>query len=232
VLTTGFNVRDIDFLVLLRATKSPVLYVQILGRALRTADGKTDALIADFTDTIATLGPVDEIKGRVKVGGRKGQAPTKICPNCGNPNPASAIECIEGCGHVFPPPERITHGSEASAAPVLSSQKESMFKVVPVDDVRYKLHQKEDKPDSLRVEYYSGVMRVASEWVCLSHDGYPRKKAESWWRQRATIDAIPSSTSDALEWLNYSNAILRKPTALTVSKEKYSSILSYDWTPQ
>jgi len=232
VLTTGFNVRDIDFLVLLRATKSPVLYVQILGRALRTADGKTDALIADFTDTIATLGPVDEIKGRVPSGGKKGVAPTKICPNCGNPNPASATECVEGCGHVFPPPERITHGTEASAAAVLSTQKETMFKVVPVDRVAYKLHQKEDKPDSLRVEYYSGVMRVASEWVCLSHQGFPRKKAESWWRQRATIDATPSSTSDALEWLNYSEAILRKPTALTVSKEKYPSILSYDWTPQ
>ena len=229
VLTTGFNVRDIDFLVLLRATKSPVLYVQILGRALRTADGKADALIADFTDTIATLGPVDAIKGRVPTGGRKGEAPTKLCPNCGNPNPASATQCVE-CGHEFPPPERITHGAHASAAAVLSSQRETMFETIDVDDVRYRLHAKQGSPDSLRVEYYDGLLRVASEWVCLSHEGFARKKAEQWWRTRSTIDAIPQTTTDALEWLDYSTAILRKPAAVIVNKaSKYPTIVSYQW---
>ena len=42
VLTTGFDVPEIDFIALLRATKSPVLYVQIAGRGMRLADGKTD----------------------------------------------------------------------------------------------------------------------------------------------------------------------------------------------
>jgi len=229
VLTTGFNVRDIDFLVLLRATKSPVLYVQILGRALRTADGKADALIADFTDTIATLGPVDAIKGRVPTGGRKGEAPTKLCPECGNPNPASATQCVE-CGFQFPPPERITHGTQASAAAVLSGQKEEMFTTVPVDDVRYRLHRKEGSPTSLRVEYYSGMLCQASEWVCMSHSGYARKKAEGWWRVRSTIDAIPPSAEDAIEWLQYSDAVLRKPAAIIVNKAaKYPAIVSYQW---
>ena len=229
VLTTGFNVKDIDFLVLLRATKSPVLYVQILGRALRTASGKTDALIADFTDTIATLGPVDSIKGRVPTGGRKGEAPTKLCPECGNPNPASAKECID-CGFLFPEPERIKHGVTASAAAVLSSQKETMFDTVPVTEVRYRLHKKEGSPTSLRVEYYDGLIRQASEWVCLSHSGYARVKAESWWRTRSTIDAIPGSADEALDWLEYSDAVLRKPAAIIINKaSKYPSVVSYHW---
>ena len=229
VLTTGFNVKDIDFLVLLRATKSPVLYVQILGRALRTADGKIDALIADFTDTVATLGPVDEIKGRVPSGGRKGEAPTKLCPNCGNPNPASAPECVE-CGYQFPPPERIKHGDKASAAAVLSSQRESMFDTLEVTEVRYRLHDKPGSPPSLRVEYYDGVFRVAAEWCCLSHDGFARVKAERWWMQRSRIDAIPSSTMEAIEWLEYDERILRQPSAVTITKSgKYPSIVSYQW---
>jgi DNA repair protein RadD len=229
VLTTGFNVRDIDFLVLLRATKSPVLYVQILGRALRTADGKTDALIADFTDTIATLGPVDAIKGRVPTGKRKGEAPTKLCGNCGNPNPASAKECVE-CGHPFPEPELIKHGVTASAAAVLSSQKENLFETVPVTEVRYRLHHKEGKPPSLRVEYYDGMLKKAAEWCCLSHEGFARTKAEKWWQQRSKIDAIPSSTEEAIEWLEYDNSILRAPEAIIVTKaEKYPSIVSYHW---
>lgn len=229
VLTTGFDVPAVDFIALLRATKSPVLYVQIAGRGMRIADGKTDCLWADFTDTTAIMGPVDAVKGRLPSGQRKGEAPTKLCPECGSQNHAAAPECLD-CGYLFPEPERIKHGTRASAAAVLSSQQETMFTTVPVSDVRYRLHRKEGKPDSLRVEYYDGLVRHASEWVCMSHEGYARKKAEVWWNARTTINAIPSSTEEALEWLEYSDAVLRKPAAIVVTKQdKYPQIVSYHW---
>jgi DNA repair protein RadD len=232
VLTTGFDVPAVDFIALLRATKSPVLYVQIAGRGMRIANGKTDCLWADFTDTTINMGPVDAVKGRVPSGVRKGEAPTKLCPECGSQNPASATECLD-CGYLFPEPERIKHGTRASAAAVLSSQQESMFATVPVSEVRYRLHRKEGSPDSLRVEYYDGVLRQASEWVCLSHIGYARRKAEVWWQSRSTIDAIPSSTEQAVEWLEYSDAILRKPAAIMIAKkDKYPQIVSYHWDRQ
>ena len=229
VLTTGFDAPETDFIALLRATKSPVLYVQIAGRGMRIAPGKIDCLWADFTDTTAIMGPVDAIKGRLPIGGRKGEAPAKLCPECGSQNPASATECID-CGFLFPEPERIKHGIKASAAAVLSSQKEELFSTVPVTQVHYRMHTKEGSPPSLRVEYYDGILRHASEWVCLSHAGYARKKAEAWWRSRTTIDAIPGSTEQALEWLEYSDAILRQPAAIIVTKgAKYPSIVSYHW---
>lgn len=229
VLTTGFNVKDVDFIILLRATKSPVLYTQIMGRGLRTETGKTDCLVADFTDTILTLGPVDAIKGRVPTGGRKGEAPTKLCPECGNPNPTAAPTCRE-CGFEFPPPERIKHGAQASAAAVLSSQVETMIETVPVDTVQYRLHQKEGSPLSLRVDYYAGMLRAASEWVCVSHSGYARVRAEQWWQQRTKIDAIPGSTEEALEWLEYDQNILRVPAALILNKQsKYPTIVGFEW---
>ncbi len=238
VLTTGFDAPEIDFIALLRATKSPVLYVQMAGRGMRCvgadinesiANGKADCLWADFTDTTAIMGPVDAVKGRLPTGKRKGEAPHKLCPSCGSQNPASATECVD-CGYLFPEPERIKHGTEASSAAILSSQKETMFETVPITDVRYRLHQKEGKPPSLRVEYYDGLLKKAAEWVCLSHAGYARTKAESWWRQRATINAIPSNTDEALEWLEYSNEILRKPSEIVVNKSsKYPTIVSYQW---
>ena len=229
VLTTGFDVPELDAIALLRATKSPVLYVQIAGRGMRITDGKDDCLWADFTDTTANMGPVDAVKGRLPTGGRKGQAPSKLCPECGSQNPAAAPVCVD-CGYQFPEPERIKHGTEASSAAVLSSQRETMFITVPVTEVRYRLHEKEGSPPSLRVEYYSGMVRQASEWVCLSHQGYARIKAETWWRQRATIDATPSNTDEALEWLEYSDAILRKPAEIIVTKSgKYPTIVSYQW---
>jgi hypothetical protein len=50
-----------------------------------------------------------------------------------------------------------------------------------ITKVGYAWHSKEGKPDSLRVDYYSGLLRVASEWVCFEHTGYARQKAEQWW---------------------------------------------------
>jgi DNA repair protein RadD len=229
IATTGYNVKEIDFLVLLRATKSPVLYTQILGRGLRIADGKTDCLVADFTDTVLTLGPVDEIKGKVPGGKRKSEAPHKICENCGNPNPTAVLKCVE-CGAPFPEPERINHGHQASSAAVLSSQR-PQFEVIVPDDVEYRLHHKANAPSSLRVDYKQGYFTVAREWICLSHPGYARRKAENWWMQRSKIQAIPKDAEEAIEWLTYDREILRKPVAIAVSKVgKYPEILNYQWT--
>jgi DNA repair protein RadD len=229
VLTTGFDVPELDFIALLRATKSPVLYVQIAGRGMRLADGKTDCLWADFTDTTVNMGPVDAVQGRLPSGNRKGEAPVKLCPECGSQNPAAAPVCID-CGFQFPEPERIKHGIEASSAAILSSQKESMIVTLPVTEVRYKLHTKEGSPDSMRVDYYDGFIRVASEWVCFSHQGYAQRKAEVWWFARTLIDASPISTEQALEWLDYSAEILRRPTAVVINKEsKYPQIIGFQW---
>lgn len=229
VLTTGFDVPEVDFIALLRATKSPVLYVQIAGRGMRITDGKENCLWADFTDTTVNMGPVDAIKGRMPSGGRKGEAPTKLCPECGSQNPAAAPVCID-CGFHFPEPERIKHGAEASAAAILSSQRDGMYDVVPVGEVRYRLHRKDGSPPSLRVEYYDGMMRAASEWVCLSHEGYARKKAEQWWHTRSKIGAIPGTADEAIEWLDYDDKILRRPSAVVVSRQgKYPSIVGYQW---
>lgn len=231
VLTTGFNVRDVDFLFLLRATKSPVLYTQIMGRALRTAEGKINALIADFTDTIETLGPVDAIKGKLPTGRGGGIAPTKLCPECGNPNPTAAPKC-GACGHEFPPPERIKHGARASAAAILSGQQVEN-ETVPIDDVRYRLHRKPGSKNSLRVEYYSGMLECAREWVLLSQAGRPRLMGEIWWRDRATIDHIPSDADQAIEWLDYDKNILRRPAALILNNAtKYPQIVGFEWEPK
>ena len=228
VLTTGFDVPEVDFIALLRATKSPVLYVQIAGRGMRIAEGKTDCLWADFTDTTIEMGPVDEVKGRMPSTKRKGDAPSKLCPECGSQNPAASPECID-CGFEFPEPERIKHGDRASSAAILSDQRES-FETVPVTDVRYVLHIKPGSPQSLRVDYYAGMLRAVSEWVCLSHDGYARKKAEAWWRARTKIDFIPSSSEEAIEWLRYDQNIIRKPEQLLVARgSKYPSIVGYKW---
>ena len=210
VLTTGFDVPAVDCIALLRATRSPVLYVQIAGRGMRTADGKSDCLWLDFTDTTATLGPVDAIKGRAKTasGRAGGPAPVKHCDECGNPAPTAALTCA-GCGAPFPAPERIRHEAHASGASVLS---DGGLQTYSITRVGYRHHEgREGRPDSLRVDYFSGFRLVASEWVCIEHTGYPRAKAERWWAQRCPTPC-PQTVAEALD----AAPSLREPGRITV----------------
>lgn len=55
VLTTGID-WDVRCIILARPTKSEILFVQIIGRGLRLAEGKFDCLVFDHTDTTLRLG--------------------------------------------------------------------------------------------------------------------------------------------------------------------------------
>jgi DNA repair protein RadD len=214
VLTTGFDVPEIDCIALLRATRSPVLYVQIAGRGMRTAPGKRDCLWLDFTDTTATLGPVDAIKGRNRPDAKTGgAAPFRYCDECGNPNPTAAQACAH-CGHAFPVPERVNHTHVADTASAVLSTEIVWHSITRID---YDRHLgKHGKPDTLRVDYWSGWKRVASEFICLEHTGYARMKAARWWMERSE-QAPPDSIAEALERIKAGE--LREPSPIAVQMD-------------
>lgn len=60
-LTTGFNVKDVDAIILLRPTQSKGLLVQMLGRGTRQYAGKRDCLVLDMAGNLARHAPLDEI---------------------------------------------------------------------------------------------------------------------------------------------------------------------------
>ena len=219
VLTTGFDVPELDCIALLRATRSPVLYVQIAGRGMRTAEGKADCLWLDFTDTTATLGPVDAIKGRSRPPASESgerQAPVKHCDECGNPNPTAVLACV-ACGHLFLEPERVRHETRADTTAAVLSTGPEWYSITRVGYARHE--GKDGKPASLRVDYWSLWRRVASEWVCLEHDGYARTRATRWWAER-NGSAAPDSVDEALQQL-------RQPGRIAVQMEgKYPRVVS------
>lgn len=76
VLTTGFDFEALDTLILARPLKSKILYTQIIGRALRLAEGKKDALIIDINDVtkrhdLMSMSNIFEIKIKHKETVRK-----------------------------------------------------------------------------------------------------------------------------------------------------------------
>ena len=88
---------------MLRPTKSPGLYYQMIGRGFRIHPDKTDFLVLDFAGNIAEHGAIDEIKVISKVNGAKGEiekAPVKTCPGCEIEIHAAYRICPE-CGYEF-----------------------------------------------------------------------------------------------------------------------------------
>ena len=233
VLTTGFDVPEVDCIALLRNTKSPVLYVQIAGRGMRVVgadinesikNGKADTLWLDFTDTTANLGPVDAIQGRGPKRKMSHEAPVKLCEECGSINPASARQCID-CEAPFEIVESEPHGTKVSNAAIMSGQ--SQFTKYSVDRVTYAKHNKPGKPPSLRVEYWHGMRVVAKEWVGIESDShYGRSRASHWWFLR-TGGQTPDTVDQAMCVAPH---IEKRPSAIVVNESgKYPEIVSFEW---
>lgn len=229
-LATGFDVPDVDCIIWLRPTKSPVLYVQGAGRGMRIAPGKEDCLWLDFSDTTERMGPVDTIRGRKKPRARDNgeqMAPHRICDECGERMPIAATEC-PSCGAPVEVDDEPKPARSVSNAAILSEQQMvPRFTTYGVDSVHYSKHSKSGGHDSLRVDYYGGLRRVASEWVCLEHEGFPGGKARNWWAKRAPRDFQPGSVDQAMEWID-SGYKLRQPVEIVVNESgKYPQIINH-----
>lgn len=228
VLTVGFDAPGTDLIALIRNTKSPVLYVQIGGRGMRTVPGKSDCLWLDFTDTTATLGPIDQIKGRLEPKKKApAQAAVKVCPQCDAIYPASTRFCE--CGFEFEINHKETISQFASDAPILGVSHNNLIEVAKWT---CKTHKKLDSPDSLCVTYYpvqegNIPAKTYQEWICFNHHGYARRKAENWWIKLTGFLPMPANVEDAM--LRFSE--LKKPDYINVQKNgKFTEIINHVYT--
>lgn len=191
VLTTGFDAPAVDLLVFLRATESTGLYVQMAGRGMRTAPDKRNCLVLDFAGNIERHGPVDAIRLKPRRAGtgsaddKPTDAPTKTCPDCEALLSAFARVCE--CGHEFPRIALPAHDATASSAAVMTAElvPDDYRSIQPVEGVGYSAHPaKPGKPPTVRVDYWSGMHRVASEWLCPLHGGFAGAKFGQWLQAR------------------------------------------------
>lgn len=220
VLTTGIDHPALDYIGMLRPTRSSSLWVQMLGRGMRVAPGKVNCLVQDFAGNITRLGPIDDpiIPGKPGKGG--GDAPVRICPECNCYSHAAARMC-EACGYVFPVEEKLT--DKASDAPLMSDA----FPVVetfPVTFVSYTDHMSKKGTRSIRITYHSGI-RVFHEWINFDATAYQKHRANDWWKQRANTEP-PNSNNEGLE----RTGELRNPTRLRVwVNRQYPEVLGVEW---
>ncbi|WP_232629008.1 DEAD/DEAH box helicase [Methylobacterium sp. Leaf118] len=198
VLSTGFNVPEVDLIALLRPTQSAGLYVQQVGRALRRAPGKADGLVLDYAGLVRMHGPVDAVTARSVALGPAlgGGARAKPCPGCGALIALNASTC-EACW-VEPEAEadEALHAASAEdALPILSAAVSSWRPVTA-----WSLAAAPDAKGPARLDaafrWAGGGCRVE---VCLEHSGHAREKAVAWWRGFGGAEPVPLTVAEALD---------------------------------
>jgi DNA repair protein RadD len=236
VLTTGFDAPNVDCVCLLRATASPGLYYQMVGRGFRLSPGKENCLVLDFGSNVERHGPVDAVKPRAAGKQAEGnEAPAKACPEC-QEIVAPRVKTCPDCGFVFPVLlAQYSHDGRASDAEPVSGGKGDGDEV-SVCGVSYSVHRKkgadESAPKTMRVTYKidTGTLerRWESEWVCVEHEGFARKKALTWWRKRCAFP-MPKSAVEAVTMAEH--GMLAEPKTLklrTRRGERFPEIVGAD----
>lgn len=233
VLTTGFDAPNVDAVVLLRATLSPGLYCQMVGRGLRKHPGKADCLVLDYGDNALRHGPIDRIEVRDKRAKDKAEeAPGKMCPNC-REMIAVQYRICPVCEYEFPSAFAARHNDAAGDAPILSDDAETFER--PVLAVLYSEHvkHKDGGPSvTLRVQYLLNEFtnQTVSEFLCFNHPAgnFGRQRAETWWKDRSQAP-VPATVMDALALAR--RGALAEPRALTLIQptgKKYPEIVGMD----
>ena len=222
VLTTGFDAPGIDFIGLLRPTASKGLHLQMLGRGLRIAEGKTDCLVADFAGNCLRHGPIDMMDGS-KSGG-DGTAPMKECPECSALLYSFARKCPH-CDYEYPIDDTPKISDVPDTGPIFSNQIVKREAWYDVSDIWARRHKKPGTADSLRIDFMCGL-RTFSHWLPLENPaafGMARK----WWDRHSSGGTPPESVDEALTRIDE----LRVPGRIQVVRDgKWDRVTKLDYS--
>lgn len=233
VLTTGFDAPNVDCVVLFRATMSPGLYYQMLGRGMRLFPHKSDCLVLDYGGNIERHGPVTNIIPPVPPKEKKTKPEPRImlCPECDFVIELPRPERCPACDCVLPKeemkPDVSKYSTRAVDADPLYDAPPKPAEWVDVQSVDYKRHHPPGKEyPTLWVTYYTEFEKF-SEWMCFEHPegSFPHNKAKEWWSRVTGGMPTPDTVDKALE---ISHGFL-VPKRIKVKQDgKYWRILDYE----
>jgi DNA repair protein RadD len=172
ILTTGFNFPALDAIVCFRPTQSSSLWVQMLGRGMRKAHGKTDCLVLDYAGNLERLGGIGtmETYHKEKDDGVKEERPAsekkeKVTPVKKGSGIKIALTTLD---------------------PMLESRNGLTVRVLRVNYAvtRSKKPGKSHMLASYDCETDEGVSIPVSQFCCVEFDGGARFHSEQWFKRR------------------------------------------------
>jgi len=198
VLTTGFDHTALDCVVLMRATMSLGLYVQMVGRVIRAHDDKALGYVIDYGSNIERHGPIDATLPP-KTKKRRGEAPKKLCTlildesvefegvqykrgqECNYANILAAKFCRK-CGGEFISENEEGKYSMRSKAQILAAKVEAETIRYDVEGVVYtKSYSRKDSIPMIKMLIYGqDAELIHTHYICLDHPGGMAAKARNF----------------------------------------------------
>lgn len=251
VLSTGTNIPRIDLVADMAPTESTNRYVQRAVRGTRViwpagfdpdatdADGRKAAIASgpkpncrymNFAGNIERHGPIDCVTPRAP-GKGTGEAPTKICPidetdingkyGCEEIVHASAREC-PNCHYQFTFIEKPKFTAKPTDVAILATVAEPEPRTVTSRSFYY--HEgKGDKPPSVKVSYMVGMTAI-NEWVCPQHQGFPKSKADRYWRAHGGKMPFPKTV---LEWIERQSELVETVEITVKPRDRYWDVVGH-----
>jgi DNA repair protein RadD len=186
--TRGFDFPALEAIVFLRATTSLRLYLQMIGRLLRTHSEKAFGFLADYGSNAERFGPIDALKPPKPP--REGECPRKPClaiieetiefegltyrkgDECQYPNILSAKKC-KCCGAVFISDNETGLYSMKTQAQILAAKQEATTETIEVASVYFEsaLSKKDGTPMIKIIMYDEFVSLICTDYICINHTG-------------------------------------------------------------
>lgn len=186
VATTGFDIADIDCVVLLRPTQSKALVVQMLGRGTRQAPDKVDCLVLDFAGNLERHTPLDALYTLEK-------SPDLQAAEAEEEAQQQAEARARAARHL----ERasLRDPMEEPVAPTVATYRVTQvsYRVVTSQNPKYA-----GKP-MLLVSYFCPErrpQRYVPLYLCLEHQGWAREQALAWFQRRHL--PLPATSAQGL----------------------------------
>jgi DNA repair protein RadD len=232
VLTTGFDYPDIDLIAMLRPTMSASLYVQMAGRGMRVKSHTDHCLVLDFAGVVATHGPITAVQPPKKAGDGNGEAPVKVCDNCGELC-AIAVATCPACGHPFPEPER--KKLELRNDDIMGLEGSDL----EVTSWSWRKHvSRASGKEMLSCTYYGSLSdKPITEYLPVLHEGYAGQRAlqQLFTMDNAAgahlADAVKMEGSEGLEYLAAQMSSSRPPKAIEYRMDgKFHRVIKRSWT--
>lgn len=231
VLTTGFDYPDIDLIAMLRPTMSASLYVQMAGRGMRVKSHTDHCLVLDFAGVVATHGPITAVQPPKKAGEGNGEAPVKVCDNCGELC-AIAVAICPACLTPFPEPER--KKLELRNDDIMGLEGSDL----EVTSWSWRKHvSRASGKEMLSCTYYGSLSdKPITEYLPVLHEGYAGQRALQQLFNMANAadaylaDVVKMEGSEGLEHLATQMNGSRPPKAIEYRMDgKFHRVIKRSW---
>ena len=205
ILSEGFDMPALDCLVMVRPTLSSVLFMQSVGRVLRTYPSKEHGFLLDLTPNTEYFGTnLDSIKVSIPKGVQKlidqKKELIKLCPQCEKKVHIALRKC--DCGYQWPE-------AEFEVACAIPDMMDVNFEKKPPVWIEVETQLKTDHVARKSGKRLGRIIFTAGEniykpdeysmWFCLAdeYDGFAVQKAQINW-EKISSDPFPQSVDEFL----------------------------------